>query len=85
MKTIDDVCINLTRRISKIHAAKCDKTSNFNIAEQSSKTLSNLIGEIKTNFENLNDEFLKQMMEKVKTYQEAHPLIHESEITRQSR
>lgn len=82
MKKNDDVCIDLTRRISKIHAAKCNKTSNFNIAEQSSKTLSSLMGEIKTNFENLNDEFLKQMIEKVKIYQDSHPIIHASEIER---
>jgi hypothetical protein len=80
MKRIEDACIDLIRRISKIHAAKCDKTGNVNIAEQSSKTLSELIGEIKINFKNLDDAFLERIKEKVKM--KTHPVIHESEITK---
>lgn len=63
MKTIQDACIDFIRRISKTHAAKCDRTDNVNIAEQSSKKLSELTGEIKINLKNVDEVFLERIKE----------------------
>ena len=70
--------INLARKISVVHAAKCAKSALSEVATASSKTLSSLMLEL-NNSDDTNK--LTELNDKINVWACANPIVLDHEIT----